>query len=689
MATAINFTIGATDQTSKAMEAVNKRIADFQARTQRSMSGVEKRMEAVQARFSAMGARMGAFAGGAVKVAGGFREIARAGTAAYQRVGQLVPVIGALTSVATVAGISRMSTAWADWGQRIANTSQRIGIAGSRLSAFQGAAALAGSSGDAMTAGLQGMGQALYDAAGGRNTQAVVMARTLNLSAEEMKDSQSAMFAVANKIKTMRNPFAQAQVMSAFNIPEELLPAMRKGADGLRDYMAAARRLNPVSDEMIARAVQLHEAQNRVTQATEGLRNKIADRLAPVLTPLLMRFSEWIATSPVVAQGIEWLGQKVGQLGQWIENGGIQRFGATVDGWLQPLGSVVHLLGGDDGVLGAIEGLMALMVGSFALKVIRPWAALALRIATVTRSVGGFAAAVGAFSPPAWLAYIMGAGGAAAGKMNVPTVDEYGRVTGNWGGAQGEREAEQKANQPREPFVPLGTMIWRHFFGGPTEAPRAGNPPNGVPAPQITPGAYQSSDFNHNNPSNLEYYPGQPGLVGRAGRWGVYDTVAHGIGAGFRQMLIDQQKGYTSIAAEITHRSPPSENDTAGMIRDISRMSGLDPNAVLNLRDPDIARRFMQATIRRETGKVPSWGDVDEGIKPYMPGGAPMQPPAAQGAPMQLAAPASTSSARDAQVRITLDGRLDKGMSMNVAGAQGATVEGPLVERPRLLGAQP
>ena len=139
-----------------------------------------------------------------------------------------------------------------------------------------------------MTAGLQGVGQALYDAAGGRNTQAVVMARTLNLSAAEMKDSQSAMFAVADRIQHMRNPFAQAQVLNAFNIPEELLPAMRKGADGLREYMAVARRLNPVSDEMIARAVQLHEAQNRVTQATEGLRNKIADRLAPVLTPLLM-----------------------------------------------------------------------------------------------------------------------------------------------------------------------------------------------------------------------------------------------------------------------------------------------------------------------------------------------------------------------------------------------------------------
>jgi hypothetical protein len=49
-------------------------------------------------------------------------------------------------------------------------------------------------------------------------------------------------------------------------------------------------------------------------------------------------------------------------------------------------------------------------------------------------------------------------------------------------------------------------------------------------------------------------------------------------------MLLDQAKGYTTLAAEIAHRLPPGENDTQGMIRDISRWSGIDPNAPLNPR---------------------------------------------------------------------------------------------------------
>lgn len=42
---------------------------------------------------------------------------------------------------------------------------------------------------------------------------------------------------------------------------------------------------------------------------------------------------------------------------------------------------------------------------------------------------------------------------------------------------------------------------------------------------------------------------------------------------------------------------------------------------------------------------------------------------------------------KDSTVRLQIDGRMDKGMSMK--GAHGATVDGPLVEKPMLLGAMP
>ena len=392
MATAIGFSITAADQTSKAFESANKRIAEFEARTARSMSGVTKRMDAVQARFTATAARMSAFAGGAAKVAGGFREIARAGTDAYQRLGQVVPIIGALTSVATVAGIGRMSAAWAEWGQRIGNTSQRIGIAASRLSALQGAGALAGSSSDAMTSGLQGIGQAMYDAQGGRNTGAMVMMRTLQLTTAEMQSSESALMAVADRVQRMRNPYTQAQTLSALNIPEELLPAMRKGAAGIREYMAEAGRLNPVTASMIAGAERLQQAQNRVALATEGLRNRIAERLEPILTPMLNHLSRWISSSPAVARGIAFLGTEVEHLGHWLEGVDWDRAERRVEGFEEGVKSLVRTLGGPEAV---ITDLMKLMALSFAARVITPFVTLATRVAEATAATRGLAVAQG------------------------------------------------------------------------------------------------------------------------------------------------------------------------------------------------------------------------------------------------------------------------------------------------------
>ena len=130
----------------------------------------------------------------------------------------------------------------------------------------------------------------------------------------------------------------------------------------------------------------------------------------------------------------------------------------------------------------------------------------------------------------------------------------------------------------------------------------------------LIPGGGSSGGSATNNPTNLAYVPGQPGVIGRHGRWGVYPTEEAGIAAGYRQMLLDHDRGYDTIAKEITRRSPPGENDTAGMIRDISAWSHINPNAPLDLRNPDIARRFLAADIRRE-GNAVDTGTLNAGIQ--------------------------------------------------------------------------
>ena len=373
MTSAVSLSVGIDDRTQKAMDAVMSRVNAFAAKSQKSMAGaagpVSKGMDQaaasidnVTAKFEALRKRVETAmapirklqaslaklrdASGLTRIASGFGGIARAGSNAYQKVSQLIPLLGIVGSAASVAGITRLTDAWAEWGLKINNTAQRIGIAGSRLSDLQGAGRLGGSSGDAMSAGLQGIGQAMFDAQGGRNTEAIVMMRTLKLTTNEMKDSESALMAVADRIhRTNGHPYVQSRIVSAFNIPDELLPAMRKnGAAGIREYMEEARRLNPVTASMIAAAERLQQAQSRVSLATEGLRNRIAERLEPVLTPMLNQFSNWIATSPMIAQGIQWLGNAVQRLGEWIKSIDWDKVSERLGDWGQKLKSFLALM---------------------------------------------------------------------------------------------------------------------------------------------------------------------------------------------------------------------------------------------------------------------------------------------------------------------------------------------------------
>ena len=705
--TPISLTIGATDKSSATIAAIEARVSKFATNSQRSM---DKFTTATQGRMSKAAEGMRRYADSLGRINNGLIGTARYSQRAFQSMGQIVPVLGVITGAASVAGMSRMVSAWGEWSLKVTQASRVIGIGAQRLTGLQGAANLAGGSADAMAGGLQTLGQAMYDAIGGRNAEAVVTFRTLGIAFQDgaghARQAGDVMLQVSDKIAGMRDPFARAQVgVTLFGGAwQGLEPLLVLGSKRIQELQRISERYSYTTASSIEAGKNLALAQREVGASVDGVRNRIAERLSPVLTPMLEHLAKWIAFNPAVTRGINFLGMEVERLGHWIEGVDWDLVEQKMERWGGKIEHVVDELGGAERV---VEGLMLLMGASFAAKVITPFATLASRIGGATTATRALAAA------QVDLAKAQAGGGLGAGGLGRGIFG--GLAAGNGISllfdlltGREQSTAEENINRPgsflgpQVPAQPDTRHWWERFYKpgpglfGRSAAPANPNAPNGVPrvgpmfGPQIVPGPVQPGGSPNHNPTNLAYYPGQPGLVGRNGRWGVYASEADGIGAGFNQMLRDQAKGYNTIASEIAHRSPPSENDTAGMIRDISRMSGLDPNATLNLRDPDVARRFMQATIRRETGKVPSWDDVDAGIKPYLPGGAPMPAPQAQGAPMALNT--GSSGAADASrstVRVEFDGKLPTGLNMRVANPDKADVGGPLVERPGLLGATP
>src|ERR1700733_13044008 len=121
-------TITAVDSASKQIDAINNRIKAMQAPAQRLATSFSKLAETT----------------GVTKLAHGMREVADASFRAVENLGRMVAPLGVLTSAASIAGLSRLVTGFADSGAELYRAGQRARISASDLAAYQGAATLAG-----------------------------------------------------------------------------------------------------------------------------------------------------------------------------------------------------------------------------------------------------------------------------------------------------------------------------------------------------------------------------------------------------------------------------------------------------------------------------------------------------------------------------------------------------------------
>ena len=112
-----------------------------------------------------------------------------------------------------------------------------------------------------------------------------------------------------------------------------------------------------------------------------------------------------------------------------------------------------------------------------------------------------------------------------------------------------------------------------------------------------------------NNPGNIrssDYGMALPGAVGKRGKDGgfvMFDSIASGYRAANANLDNYARKGFTTPAQIISRWAPPSENDTATYIKQMSDWTGFDPNTPLP-NDPASRAKFLAAMTRKEHGKA-------------------------------------------------------------------------------------
>ncbi|EPG1715984.1 hypothetical protein M0R25_002166 [Morganella morganii] len=125
-----------------------------------------------------------------------------------------------------------------------------------------------------------------------------------------------------------------------------------------------------------------------------------------------------------------------------------------------------------------------------------------------------------------------------------------------------------------------------------------------------------SRGLRNKNPGNLREADNQIGLQGPEGdTMAVFSSYRDGFAAMSRQLMLDAERGKNRIADYIEKYAPASENKTQEYIKMVSDQTGFGPYENLNMHDPQVLAKLMNAMIKVENGAQPfSYEQVMEGV---------------------------------------------------------------------------
>lgn len=112
--------------------------------------------------------------------------------------------------------------------------------------------------------------------------------------------------------------------------------------------------------------------------------------------------------------------------------------------------------------------------------------------------------------------------------------------------------------------------------------------------------------IRNNNPGNIEWIADPAkrwrGMVGKDGRYGVFDTAANGVRAIGGEIRANFRRGENTIAEIITEWAPPKENNTAAYIRAVAGELGVDADTSLS---SSYIPAIAAAIVKHENGVQP------------------------------------------------------------------------------------
>jgi|GEM_PF-4516684 len=397
MANGFSITISAVDRASKVMDNITKRINAMNAPLRRFRGSAGKFLDA----------------SGINRVAGAFRGWAAAGLNVAGSLVKIVEPLGILTSVASLAGIYKLTSSWAQFGSRLGFDAQRIGIMPQKLQALQGAAEEAGSSAQSLTSGMRNLRDGMVNALGGRDPQ--TFQTLFQLFPEWNKDTHHLRQAlgnldgflpqVANKIASIKDPTLRARLATQLfgSAGEDLMPFLLKGSKGINELTAKMAKYGLLNQDGIEKANKLRESMVDLRLASVGLSYAIAQQVGPSLGGLLDWFTNLISVNrATIAANI---GKAVKVFADWVRSVDWKAVGSDINDIFTGVNNVANAMGGWGSVATLVTEVM----------VAKMFAPILFRIAKVIFMAGKATKALQAMAGSkynAWADAAVDAGGA-------------------------------------------------------------------------------------------------------------------------------------------------------------------------------------------------------------------------------------------------------------------------------------
>lgn len=228
------------------------------------------------------------------------------------RLGGFAPALAVLTGAGTLAGLFNMAKGWAEASVETASLAKQIGITTGQLGAFRFAAKSGRVETEIMDKSLAKLNKTLYDAATGTNADAAALFQRLGIKLRDAKGNirnvADIMPQLAEAFRRNENPALRAAMATALFGEEgaKLIAILAGGRKALDDAAVDAKRFGTLTDAQAASAGRLDKAFINLDKATSSFSARISAAVAPRLTALIDRITEWTAANrELVGQAIE------------------------------------------------------------------------------------------------------------------------------------------------------------------------------------------------------------------------------------------------------------------------------------------------------------------------------------------------------------------------------------------------